>query len=112
MIPFRIACRIRWSASGCWLWDGAKTTAGYASSGGREGVRYVHRLMFEFAYGEIPPGHQVHHTCEVRGCVNPEHLIAVTQHEHNERHGHKHVRLGVLARMANHPDWNWKELAA
>jgi hypothetical protein len=68
--------------------------------------------MFEFAYGEIPLGYQIHHTCEVRSCVNPEQLVAVTQREHNERHGHKHARLGVLARMANHPEWKWKERAA
>jgi hypothetical protein len=111
-LPFRVVGRIAFDGSGCWLWSGGKTKAGYATCRVGDGVRTVHRLMFEFAYGAIPLGHQIHHTCEVRNCVHPGHLIAVTQAEHNDQHGYKHSRLGVLARMRNHPEWKWKEFAA
>ena len=63
--------------SDCVLWEGA-TSRGYGqrSIGGR--LHYVHRLAFEEAYGPVPEGKIVCHTCHVRNCYNPEHLYAGT----------------------------------
>ena len=73
----RIVIRLRFRpAGGCWEWNGAHGNGtGYA----RLGKRYVHRILYERAYGPIPPGRQIDHLCRNRGCVYPPHLEAVTQ---------------------------------
>lgn len=59
---------------GCWLWTGWKQNAGYGetSLGGRKIT--VHRVSYMLAYGPIPKGKLVMHTCDVPLCVRPEHL--------------------------------------
>lgn len=59
--------------SGCWLWDGS-TVHGYGQMnvGGRPGR--AHRLAYEHFVGPIPRGAVVRHRCDVRCCVNPDHL--------------------------------------
>lgn len=69
----------------CWLYLGGKKENGYGVIGDSLPVRrqrYVHRLMFEAAHGPVPEGHEVAHTCDVRNCVRPSHLVAMT-HEGN-----------------------------
>jgi hypothetical protein len=68
--------------TGCWLWTGARSHNGY----GRVSVRgpdpgspqthlQAHRAMYEMLVGPIPEGMTLHHTCEVRHCVNPAHHV-------------------------------------
>lgn len=79
---------------GCWLWQGALNTKGYAvlSVGGRGGRRhYAHRLSYEIHVGPIPAGLQIDHLCRVRRCVNPAHLEPVTNREN--------VLRGIAARQ-------------
>src|SRR6516225_906459 len=66
---------------GCWEWHGA-LTRGYGcircvtARGSR--ALYVHRLMYEFAYGPIAEGMVIDHLCRNPKCVRPSHLEPVT----------------------------------
>lgn len=65
----------------CWLYQGGDNGHGYGVIGvslPERGTRYVHRLMFEAAHGSVPDGCEVAHTCDVRNCVRPSHLVAMS----------------------------------
>lgn len=70
----------------CWLWTAGKFTNGYgifmlkrlATS---QINTQAHRVAYVLAKGSIPQGQVVMHTCDVRACVNPAHLILGDQSE-------------------------------
>ncbi len=62
---------------GCWIWTASTTKGGYGKIGrGRqdEGTIDAHRLAYELYVGPIPVGMVVRHKCDVKLCVNPDHL--------------------------------------
>lgn len=77
--------------TGCWLWTGAVTKAGYGvfGKGGSDGgIFYVHRFSYETYIGEIGDGLEIDHLCRQRWCANPLHLEAVTRQQNAMRGNH------------------------
>lgn len=60
--------------SGCWLWSGPIGRTGYGVYQTRQGPIVAHRASFQIYKGPIPDGLYVLHKCDVRCCVNPDHL--------------------------------------
>lgn len=74
----------------CIIFTGALFSNGYGNVNGKR----AHRLTFAFIHGPIAAGLLVLHRCNVRACVNPDHLYLGTQKDNIQQA----VREG---RMAN-----------
>jgi hypothetical protein len=72
---------------GCWEWTAHRNPkTGYGMLNVDGVPQYAHRLALILRGVEIPYGHEVHHKCENRGCVNPEHLEALPVKDHCAQH--------------------------
>lgn len=101
---------------GCWLWQGP-AVFGYGQ------IRLpplfknkrVHRVAYEHWIGPIPKGMCVCHKCDVRNCINPEHLFLGTTQEntadkvakgrqnHSENHGKTRLSREAVAEILATP---------
>jgi hypothetical protein len=91
-------------APGCWTWAASHKPSGYAQIWGKGTMLFVHRWMYEQVHGAIPEGFQIDHLCRNRGCINPDHLEAVTARINilrSDAPGAKAVRTGFCKR--GHP---------
>jgi hypothetical protein len=71
--------------SGCVIFTGALDRQGYGKIGLKKGVHLqAHRAAYRIYKGSIPDGLIVMHKCDVRCCVNPDHLVTGT-HKDNTR---------------------------
>jgi len=74
--------------SPCLVWQGAVNSKGYPSRGdgtGR-GTILAHRAAYEAVHGPLADGLHLHHLCGERRCLEVEHLIALSQRDHNRLH--------------------------
>lgn len=75
----------RWELNeetGCWLWNGrlAGSKGPRPVFGRINGKKaYASIWIYTHEYGSVLPGMEIGHLCHNRLCVNPDHLIMLTQ---------------------------------
>ena len=97
--------------TGCWLWTGHALWSGYGqfrvSPNSTDTHKLAHRVSWELYRGEIPDRLFVCHTCDVRCCVNPQHLFLGTAKD-NTQDAVKEKRMGLRIKR---PDMGMKGTA-
>lgn len=93
----------------CWLWTASRYTSGYGqfqSSGGK--LTGAHRFSYILHYGEIPKGMVVMHKCDVKLCVNPDHLsIGTTLDNMRDMYSKgRHRSIETYKKQLGEKNWN------
>lgn len=78
--------RIQVNENGCWIWQCAKSPAGYGYTGVTTQFKTnkAHRLSYSVFKGPIPKGKLIRHTCDVPSCINPDHLLVGTDADNSK----------------------------
>ncbi len=90
----------------CWVWVAGSRAKGYGLVALPSGSALAHRVAYVDAYGPLPPGVLVLHTCDNPLCVRPSHLFTGT-HIDNMRdmarkgRGSTQIYRGIVAGERN-----------
>ena len=89
--------RVEFLDSDCWIWDGDPDHYGHTGY-----LVKAHRRSYEVFWGPIPVGMLVCHRCDVRGCVNPNHLVLGTPADNSHD---MHAKGRAYKQKAPNPRW-------
>lgn len=89
------------SHTGCWLWSGHKYRNGYGAIKAFGKMVLTHRFSYELHKGPIPTGMEILHSCDVKHCVNPEHLRAGNHSENMKEASER----GLMKSGKDHPNF-------
>lgn len=107
MVRVFIKERITESPTGCWLWNRSHASSGYGDFR-MNGKHYLaHRASYEAFIGPIPVGMWVLHKCDVRSCVNPEHLFLGTNQDNIADSVRKGRRKGITRKRPSGLIYAW-----
>ncbi len=100
---------VRIPETGCWIWMKSLNNGGYGhTTFGRENSLLAHRASYEQKYGKIPNGIFALHSCDIKSCVNPDHIFLGTQQDNmtdkvnknRQANGEKHGRSKLTKEQA------------
>lgn len=84
-----IASKTQRAATGCLIWTGSLTNAGYGRLTWKQPDGHIergaHRVAYLLHHGSIEPDLWIDHLCRNRACVEPLHLELVTARENTMR---------------------------
>ena len=106
MDPDWWSSRVAVADSGCWLWQKFLSRGyGHIWMNGRN--HGAHRVAWASRNGPVPDGMFVCHSCDVRSCVNPEHLFIGTQQDNiQDARSKGRLATGLKHGRHTHPETN------
>jgi hypothetical protein len=70
--------------NGCWLWTKSVTKRGYPQMSFNGKKVYPHRWLYEVTVAPFAEGMQAAHKCDVKRCVNPDHIEPATAQKNSQ----------------------------